>query len=370
MLCWALVMQALGLEGTHSHFRLAVVRRWVGILCVAILASGTMACPTVSSAQARSSETTTGIRLDAGRFTVVADQRDARLARSILTAAQANDTFPGLPRPTARVLVALAPDLATFRGWVGPFAPEWGAAIAIPDEQRVVMQGSFASADAGDPLVVLRHELAHLALHEAMGSLPPRWFDEGYASVAAGEFTREQVFETSIGMVWRTLPSLDALERGFQGGGMEASWSYAMAHRIVSELMTLGGPQGLNHFFRYWKDTGSFEKAVREAYGMTGEGFEKHWQQQTRRRYGALAVVTNVSAAVGLFAVLLVPLFISRRRRDRRRLEAMRVVDAQQEAAARASALQAMLEAADRAEADAASPEPLPHDPDLRYRPP
>ena len=29
---------------------------------------------------------------------------------------------------------------------------------------------------------VLRHELAHLALHEALGDLPPRWFDEGYAS--------------------------------------------------------------------------------------------------------------------------------------------------------------------------------------------
>lgn len=334
-------------------------------------------------AQPVPSTPSTGVRLDAGRFTVVADRRDERLARSLLTAAQARDSFPGLPRPTAHVLVAIAPDQATFRAWVGPFAPEWGAAIAIPDEQRVIMQGSFAGADAGDPLVVLRHELAHLALHEAMGPLPPRWFDEGYASVAAGEFTREQIFETSIGMVWRTLPSLETLEHGFQGGGMEASWSYAMAHRIVSELTTLGGPQGLDHFFRYWKATGSFEKAVREAYGITGEAFEKHWQQQTRRRYGALSVVTNISAAVGLFAIILVPLFISKRRRDRRRLEAMRVVDAQQEAAARASALQALLDAAERAEVgepvgeqvaavtDALDgpdeDEPLPPAPDVRY---
>jgi hypothetical protein len=288
----------------------------------------------------------TGTRLDEGRFTVVAEQRDERLARSLLAAAQARDTFPGLPRPRAHVLIAIAPDMARFRAWVGPHAPEWGAAIAFPDEQRLVMQGSTASADAGDPLVVLRHELAHLALHEHMDRLPSRWFDEGYASVAAGEFTREQVFETSIGMVWRTLPSLEALEDGFRRGGMEASWSYAMAHRIVSELSALGGARGLDNFFAYWKATGSFEKGVREAYGITGEAFEKHWQQQTRRRYGALAVVSNVSAAVGLFAILLVPLFISKRRRDRRRLEAMRLVDAQQEAAARASALQALLDAA------------------------
>lgn len=314
-----------------------------------------------------------GVRLDRGRFTVVADRQDERLARSLLDAALARDTFPGLPRPRARVLIAVAPDLERFRAWVGPFAPEWGAAIAFPDQQRLVMQGGRAGSDAGDPLVVLRHELAHLALHEIMGPLPPRWFDEGYASVAAGEFTREQAFETSLGMVWRTLPSLEALERGFRGGGMEASWSYAMAHRIVSELDQLGGQAGLTNLLGYWKETGSFEKAVRGAYGMTGEAFEKHWQRQTRRRYGALALVTNVSAAVGLFAIVLLPLFISRKRRDRRKLEAMRAADAAQEAAARASALQAILDGGATAPAEVLSPakppsdEPLPEVAASRY---
>jgi hypothetical protein len=285
------------------------------------------------------------LRLDAGRFTVVADRRDERLAKALLTAAQANDTFPGLPRPAQHVLIALAVDGARFRALVGPSVPEWGAAIAIPDEQRIVMQGMRAGSDAGDPLVVLRHELAHLALHEAMGALPPRWFDEGYASVAAGEFTREQAFETSIGMVWRALPTLDQLENGFQRGGVEAGWSYALAHRVVSDLESLGGAGGLTNFLTYWKASGSFDKALREAYGLTGEAFEKHWRKETRRRYGALAVVTDISAALGLFSIILVPLFIQRRRRDRRRLEAMRAADAAQEAAARASALQAILDA-------------------------
>lgn len=288
----------------------------------------------------------------------MAERRDERLARSLLAAAQANDTFPGLPRPRQQVLIAIAPDNARLRAWVGPHAPEWGAAFAFPDQRKIVMQGSSASSDAGDPLVVLRHELAHLALHEAMGPLPPRWFDEGYASVAAGEFTREQVFETSIGMVWRTLPSLEALERGFVGGGMEASWSYAMAHRVVSELQELGGPAGLSNFFAYWKETGSFEKGVRQAYGLTGDAFEKHWRARTRTRYGALSFVTNVSAVVGLFGLVLIPLFVMRRRRDRRKLEAMRAADAAQEAAQRESALEALLQSAPAMPAVAEHPFP------------
>ena len=285
-----------------------------------------------------------GVRLDAGRFTVVAERRDARLARTLLTAAQANDSFPGLPRPVAHVLIAVAPNAERFRQWAGPHAPEWGAAVAIPDEQRLVVQGGRAGSDAGDPVVVLRHELAHLALHERMGRLPSRWFDEGYASVAAGEWTRDEVFATSLAMVWRTLPSLERLEEGFFAGASEATWSYAIAYRVVSEMQALDPVNGLSNFFSYWKATGSMEKAIRQAYGMTGDQFEKHWKARTRSRYGVLSLVTSVSAVFGLFGVILLPLYISKRRRDRRKLEAMRAADLAQEEAARASALQALLD--------------------------
>ena len=309
------------------------------------LAVAALAMLVVGHGLAAQSPRAPGVRLDEGRFTVVADARDARLARTLLAAAQANDSFPGLPRPAAKVLIAVAPDAERFRQWVGPHAPEWGAAIAIPDEQRLVLQGARAGSDAGDPVRVLRHELAHLALHERLGRLPPRWFDEGYASVAAGEWTRDEAFATSLTMVWRTLPSLDQLERGFFSGGVEATWSYAMAYRVVSELQALDRVNGLANFFRYWTATGSMEKAIRQAYGMTGEQFETHWKQRTRSRYGALALVTNVSAVFGLFAVLLLPLVIRKRRRDRRKLEALRAADRAQDEAVRTSALQALLDA-------------------------
>ncbi|MDE3129411.1 MAG: hypothetical protein KGL38_15485, partial [Gemmatimonadota bacterium] len=82
------------------------------------------------------------VRLDRGRFTVVAYEKDATLARSILDVAIAHDTFPGLPRPREHVLIAIAPDLARFREWSGPGAPEWGAALAFPSLRRIILQGS------------------------------------------------------------------------------------------------------------------------------------------------------------------------------------------------------------------------------------
>ncbi len=282
-------------------------------------------------------------RLDRGRFTVVYTARDARLAQSLLDAALRQDSFPGLPRPRARVLVAVAPDAERFRAWAGPAVPEWGAAIALPDEQRVIMQGASAGSDAGDPLVVLRHELAHLALHEALGPLPARWFDEGYASVAAREWTREATIETSSGMVFRTLPTLSELEEGFGGTASRASWSYALAYRAVFELSALDTLNGLTNLFREWKRTGAFEPALRSAYGMTGEQFDRYWRQRTRRRFGVVALVANLSAAVGFFGLLLGPLFWLRWRRDRRRMHALRQADELQERALAESALAAML---------------------------
>jgi len=298
------------------------------------------------------------VRLDAGRFTVVAAAVDARLARTLLTAAQATDSFPGLPRPRQRVLIAVAPDAERFRRWVGPAAPEWGAAIAFPAEQRIVMQGRYAGSAAGDPVQVLRHELAHLALHEQLAGRAPRWFDEGYASVAAGEWSREAALETAVGMVWRPLPPLDSVEAGFAGGGAAAAWSYALAHRAVAELMALDPARGIAPLVAHWRTEGTLERALRRSYGLTGEGFDRHWRQATRRRYGALALAANLSLAAGGLGVLLGPLFLVRRRRDRQRLAAMRAAEAAQEAAREGSALEAIL--ASDGEADGTAPLSLP----------
>src|SRR5262249_48250031 len=157
----------------------------------------------------------------------------------------ANDTFPGLPRPRDHVLIAIAPDLAHFRDWAGPGAPEWGAALAFPESHRVVIRGREAASDAADPLQVLRHELAHLALHEYLGDLPPRWFDEGYASYAAREWTRGDAFAAYLALAVRGLPRLDQLDDAFSGGASRAQSAYALAFRAVDDLAALDPQRGL-----------------------------------------------------------------------------------------------------------------------------
>jgi hypothetical protein len=311
----------------------------VGVLCGVGLLAGLV--PAVGAQETRVPPECTA--MSGGRFRVVYCVRDARLARSYLEAAQRNDTFPGLPRPTAAVMILVAPDAETFRVWVGNEAPEWGAAVAFPVAQRIVMQGRFGAAADGDPMVTLRHELAHLALHEAVGPSAPRWFDEGYASYAAGEWGRDDVLRTSVGLVWRGIPTFAGLDSGFYAGAERAQRSYALAHRAVAELASLDPERGLGLLFGQWGRNGTFERALRRAHGMSSADFEQYWKRRIRRQFGVLALAADLTVLTLLLTILLGPLWWQRRQRLRRRLEQMRAEDLRREEAERASALAALL---------------------------
>ena len=313
------------------------LRRFAGLigLVVLVLLAGSVVLPAQESP----------VRLTGGRFTILADRRNAALARSLLERAVASDTFPGLRRPTAAVTLVIAANTRQFRELIGPSVQEWGSAVAFPNERRIVMQGRRAGARAGDPFEVLRHELAHLALHETLGDLTPRWFDEGYASFAAREWSREDALRTNVALVIRGTPSLDELERWFNGGTARAEAAYALAYRAVADLAELDPHRGLTVLFAEWKRTGRLDSAVRHAYGLTLASFEGRWRDRTRRRYGGLALLADVGLAAGFVLVVTVPLYLARRRRDQRRMAALVAADEAAERAARESALELLIRA-------------------------
>jgi hypothetical protein len=282
-------------------------------------------------------------RLDVGRFTAVYFPEDDRLAHTLLDGAARSDSFPWLPRPKQRVLIAIAPDARRFRQWAGPQAPEWGVALAFPASRRIIIQGRSAGSDAGDPLETLRHELAHLALHERLGDRPPRWFDEGYASVAAHEWKRDDILAANVALALRGTPSLEQLEQSFEEGSTAAQSAYALSYRAVTELASLDPERGLTLLFQYWENGRNLDSAVRQAFGITLSGFEQEFQRRTQRRYGALAVFADLSLMFLVTSIFILPFIVSRRARDRRRLRELLAADAIAERAERDSILAALL---------------------------
>ena len=101
--------------------------------------------------------------------------------------------------------------------------------------------------------------------------------------------------------------------------------------------------RGLTLFFRYWKETGRFESAVRSAYGITQGQFEEIWRARTRRRYGGLALAADLSIAAAVTLFIVMPFYVIRRRRDRLRMAALVRADEEAERRERESVIEALL---------------------------
>jgi uncharacterized membrane protein YqjE len=76
---------------------------------------------------------------------------------------------------------------------------------------------------------------------------------------------------------------------------------------------------------------------------VTLAGFEEEFRSRTRRRYGALALFADLSLVLFVLTMLVLPLVVMRRVRDRKRLRALIAADAAAERAEAASVLAMLL---------------------------
>lgn len=196
-------------------------------------------------------------------------------------------------------------------------APAWGAAVALPASRTIVIR-----ADGGDPQGTLRHELAHLALHQRVPVRVPLWFDEGYAGWAAGEWERLGVLELNLAVARGALPGFRSLDGALRASETTADAAYALAYSAVSGL-ALRNPSGtFTPLLDRLAGGEDFDSAVLATTGLTVDRYEEAWQRSIRHRYG---LVTWLLAGGGwlLVAVAVLGLVHLRRRADRPRREAL-----------------------------------------------
>ena len=264
--------------------------------------------------------------LAAGTVRVVFAPRQRVLARQVLAAARAPVRFPGLgavsvPESTT---IVLAPDARAFADATGGGVPEWAGGVAIPDLRRIVLP-EYAGARVRDDEqgTVLRHEVAHLVLHERLPGAIPRWFDEGYAEVASGGWDVEGAWQLRLAFTRGATPPLDSLTLDWPRNAGEARVAYLLSATAVDYLRRRGGERGMRLLFSNWREQGGFEAGLRATYGITLGQLEDEWRADVRTRYGWLAMLSNV-ALIWLAATLLVlAAWIPRRRRNRLKLARM-----------------------------------------------
>ena len=253
-----------------------------------------------------------------GQVTAVAWPGQLGLAIDLAKRAAEPTEWPGLGRSTPGPLrLILVPDGRRLDSLSSGQAPQWGAAVALPAERTILLR-----ADAGDLYPTLRHELAHLALHEAINVRVPLWFDEGYAAWAAGEWERLGSLELNLAVVRGALPDLEGLDGALRGSASTADAAYALAASAVTELARRNPSRTLSPLLQRLRAGEDFEASVTATTGLTLSGFEREWRQMLRRRY-SLATWLLAGGGWGVLSLILWALLRHRRKIDRVRRAAL-----------------------------------------------
>ena len=255
-----------------------------------------------------------------GRVTVVAWPAQRAVAAELAEVADRPADWPGLGRRDPGPLrLIVVPDGRLFDSLTAGHVPSWGAAVALPGARTILLR-----ADQGDLLRTLRHELAHLTLHEAVHVRVPLWFDEGYAAWGAGEWERFGGLELNLAVVRGAIPSLTALDGALRGSAATADAAYALAASAVTELARRNPTHTLTPLMQRLEHGDDFDTAVRATTGLSLDRFEEEWRRSVHRRYtlGQWLIAGGGWAVIGILVLWLVR---RRRRADRARRAALDV---------------------------------------------
>lgn len=208
-----------------------------------------------------------------------------------------------------RVDLARTPgEMATFAPAGAPY-PDYAAGVAYSEAGLVLLTLAPVHPTSQHDLVeVFRHELAHVALFDAVASAHvPRWFNEGFAVFASGESSFKR-----LPTLWRatladTLVPLDQLDQVFPLDQNDADVAYAEAADVVRFLVRHRERfrfQGLVERMRAGQD---FNTSIRDAYGIEVSELEQEWREDVAKRYTFWPVLLSGSVVwfgvLGLFAL-------------------------------------------------------------------
>ncbi len=208
-----------------------------------------------------------------------------------------------------RVAVARTPgEMTTLAPANAPY-PDYAAGVAYPEIGLVLLTVKPVHPNSQHELTeVFRHELAHVALEDAIaGHAVPRWFNEGFAVLASGEtsFVRMQTLATAT-MSDNLLP-LAQMERTFPADENQANIAYAQAADVVRFLVRREEQHRFRGLVSRLRDGESMDAALLNSYGEETATLESEWREDVARRYTFWPVLMSGGiiwvGTLGLFVV-------------------------------------------------------------------
>jgi hypothetical protein len=217
--------------------------------------------------------------------------------------------------PSPREMKTVAPP--------GAPPPPWSGAVAYPDFSLVIIPlRNHIGSPIPDLTVMLKHELAHLALRQGLGGAEvPRWFSEGIAIHLSESSSIKRHWLVWLAARRDGLLPLDDIEQYPEQG--EINLAYAEAADFVGKLLDEGGWLAIRAVIRRGRDGAVFEDAVSYAFNSTLAVLEQSWRADLGSRWQWVPLVTGTGAVWGLIVGLFFLAYAMTKKRRKTKLKQM-----------------------------------------------
>lgn len=202
--------------------------------------------------------------------------------------------------------------------------PPFAAGAAVEEEGRIaVVLSRCGPYPFGDGRQTLVHEVSHVALYRALGARAPRWFDEGLAMRAAGEWGLRDEWNAALALreVARGRWRLEQMEADFAQGEGAVRRSYALAKGFVRDLFT--DDAQLAAFLEEVRRCGSFDRAFVERFRRPPGAAFQAWAKNLPWWGEWVVLLTSPGFLWTLILLLFFAAVAAAARRRRRKYEAL-----------------------------------------------
>jgi len=185
-------------------------------------------------------------------------------------------------RPT----LLLIKDRKTFEGVAGS---KLIVALAIPQENVIVIDYSRMNTRPFSLEITLKHELFHLLLnHHIGGANLPKWLNEGI-SMWMGDGLAEIIMDRKRSVLdeatlWGNYVSINRLTTSFPKEKKSLLLAYEESKSLVEYISNQFGRNGVLNKLKYLKDGYQVDMAILKGLSIPFDELEKRWHSHLRKR--------------------------------------------------------------------------------------
>ncbi|MBX7151287.1 hypothetical protein K1X84_06570 [bacterium] len=162
--------------------------------------------------------------------------------------------------------------------------PDWGQAVAIPTQNRIILKSQSMNTlvtNVVQPLeIVVVHEMSHLLFHDAISDPDrhvPRWLNEGAAMVLSKQSVQLEALEKAV--LTQSLLRLDDIDDVLRYGNIKADLCYDQSYSATRYLMDRYGDSVVRQLLVRVDSTTDFETAFKAVTGQSVYMFESEWEK-------------------------------------------------------------------------------------------